>query len=258
MNQRIQLFGANIDPFTMPQAVDRLMEWVDDKEAKKCRYVVTPNVDHTRLLQESEGLRNAYDDASMVLADGMPVVLASRLLRRPLPERVTGADLVPALFAAATKAQPLRVFLLGAMPGVAEKAAANIEEKWPAVTVAGLYSPPFGFEKDDAENQKILEMIAAAKVNVVVLGLGAPKQELWIHKHQSELQADMALCVGATIDFLAGEKPRAPQWMQKSGLEWLHRVASEPKRLLKRYVHDAWVFPQLVWREWRGLRSTSR
>jgi N-acetylglucosaminyldiphosphoundecaprenol N-acetyl-beta-D-mannosaminyltransferase len=87
----------------------------------------------------------------------------------------------------------------------------------------------------------------------LVIGLGAPKQELWVHRHQHELQAKVALCVGATIDFLAGHRRRSPLWMQRAGLEWLHRVMSEPRRLAARYARDAWIFPQLVWREWRRL-----
>jgi N-acetylglucosaminyldiphosphoundecaprenol N-acetyl-beta-D-mannosaminyltransferase len=109
-----------------------------------------------------------------------------------------------------------------------------------------------GFERDDAENAKILNLIEAAAPDVLVVGLGAPKQELWVHSHRQQIAAPVALCVGATIDFLAGEKRRAPRWMQRTGLEWLHRCASEPRRLAKRYARDAVIFPKLVWRQWRS------
>jgi N-acetylglucosaminyldiphosphoundecaprenol N-acetyl-beta-D-mannosaminyltransferase len=257
MADRVFLFGALIDPLRMREAVRRLRGWLEAKDAGVCQYVVTPNVDHVVLLQHHALLRDAYLDAGLVLADGWPVVAASRLLRRPLPERVPGSDLVPALFDAMTSEKPLRVFLLGAGSGVAERAAVNIHCRWPAVTVVGTYSPPLGFEKDKAENERILARIAEAKPELLVVGLGAPKQELWVHAHQERIEARVALCVGATIDFLAGEKPRAPLWMQRAGLEWLHRVASEPRRLGKRYAHDAWVFPQLVWREWWQGTSAS-
>ncbi len=250
MNSRQRLFSVEIDAIRMPRAVGRLMECVDAAD-DVCRYVVTPNVDHALLLRDSAPLRRAYEQADLVLADGMPIVWASRLLGRPLPQRVTGADLVPALLDAADSNRPLRVYLLGAGPGVAERAAAAIEKRWPAVRVVGTYSPPMGFENDEAENAKILRQIDAAAPDVLVVGLGAPKQELWVHAHRHGLRAKVALCVGATIDFLAGEKPRAPAWMRATGLEWLFRVASEPKRLLTRYARGAWVFPQLVWREWR-------
>ncbi len=255
MSHRIRLFDIDIDPLKQSEAVARLMGWIRDDGVPQCRYVVTPNVDHTRLLQESADLRAAYSDADLVLADGMPVVLASRLLRRPLPERVTGADLTPALFAAATPDRPMTVYLLGAAEGVGERAARNIESRWPAVKVVGTYSPPMGFEKDAAENESILARIAAVEPDVLVVGLGAPKQERWVHRHRSGLRTRVALCVGATIDFLAGEKRRAPLWMQRSGLEWMHRMLTEPRRLVRRYAHDAWIFPKLVYREWRNLRT---
>jgi N-acetylglucosaminyldiphosphoundecaprenol N-acetyl-beta-D-mannosaminyltransferase len=254
MSDQVELFGITIDAIDMPRAVARLSEWIDSSE-DRCRYVVTPNTDHSVMYQKSESLRDAYADASMVLADGMPVVWASRLLRRPLPQRVPGSDLAPAVFEAATEKKPLKVYLLGAMPGVADRAAKNIERHWPAVQVVGTYSPPLGFEHDATENHAILRRIAEARPDILIVGLGAPKQELWVHRHHADIKAKVALCIGATIDFLAGAKSRAPKWMQRTGLEWMHRMLSDPRRLLKRYLHDAWVFPQLVWRQWRGQRK---
>jgi len=251
MTERISLFDVQIDVLGMDQAVARLQQWIA-APAGTCRFVVTPNVDHAVMLQHHAPLRRAYDDADMILADGFPVVLASRILGKPLPERVPGSELVPALFAARGPERPLRVFLLGAAPGVAERAAERIHQQWPAVRVVGTYSPPLGFERDQAENRRILDLVAAAAADVLVVGLGAPKQELWVHRHRQEIRAPLALCVGATIDFLAGERTRAPVWMRKVGLEWFHRVVHEPRRLAGRYARDAWIFPQLVWREWRG------
>ena len=176
---------------------------------------------------------------------------------RALPGRVTGSDLVPALFDRAEQAGGLRVFLLGAAEGVGTRAAEQIALRWPSVQVFDVYSPRLGFERDPQENQLILERIRAARPDVLVLGLGAPKQELWVHAHRDQIAAPVVLCVGATIDFLAGERSRAPRWMQSSGLEWLHRVACEPRRLAKRYARDAWIFPQMLARElaFGGQRS---
>ena len=251
MSRRERLFGVEIDAINMQQAVEQVIGWTRET-SDCCRFVVTPNVDHTVLLQENAALRNAYQDASLVLADGHPVVWAARLLGKPLPGRVSGSDLVPKLFAAADENNPLRVFLLGALAGVAERAAANMKQKWPSVETVGLYSPPLGFEKDPQEEQSILQQIASVKPDILVVGLGAPKQELWVHRHHRQLDAKVALCVGATIDFLAGEKRRAPRWLQCLGLEWMHRMCSEPRRLVKRYARDAWIFPQLVFRQWRS------
>lgn len=255
--KRVNMFGFTMNGFTMDEAVARVFEWIGSPGPANrashapCHYVVTPNVDHAVLFQEHAGLRQAYEDAGMILADGFPVVVAARLLGRPLPGRVAGSDLVPALFSAATAARPLRVFLLGAAPGVADRAAIRIHSRWPHVTVVGTCSPPLGFEHRPDENAAIVERVAASRADLLVLGLGAPKQELWIHAHRRAVQVPVALCVGATIDFLAGEKKRAPRWMQVLGLEWCHRLLSEPRRLAKRYARDAWIFPQLVWREWK-------
>ena len=117
---------------------------------------------------------------------------------------------------------------------VAQQAALNIHCRWPAVMVVGTYSPPLGFERDRHENERILARIAEAAPQVLVVGLGAPKQELWVHEHRAQIGAAAALCVGATIDFLAGRKRRAPRWLQRLGLEWCHRMLSEPRRLARR------------------------
>jgi N-acetylglucosaminyldiphosphoundecaprenol N-acetyl-beta-D-mannosaminyltransferase len=255
MLEQISLFGIKIHAVDMGTAVETVLSWCQDGDSQ-CRYVVTPNVDHTVMFQSRADLRQAYADASLVLADGSPVVLASRLLRRPLPERVAGSDLVPAIFEQANSnggEQPLRVFLLGAGPGVASRAARTIEKRWSNIQVVGTYSPPLGFENDDSENENILALMSEAQPQLLLVGLGAPKQELWVQRHAARLHVNAALCVGATIDFLAGEKSRSPVWMRRLGLEWLHRLSTEPARLAKRYLRDAWIFPQLVWREWRGV-----
>jgi N-acetylglucosaminyldiphosphoundecaprenol N-acetyl-beta-D-mannosaminyltransferase len=249
VSARIELLGVAIDPLHMDQAVGQILTWISSSDAR-CRYVVTPNVDHVVLLQHHVGLQAAYRQAGLILADGSPVIWASRLLGKPLPGRVAGSDLVPALFDAADDDRPMSAYLLGAGPGVADRAAANIHRRWPGVKVVGTYSPPLGFEKKEAENRAIVDRVAQAAPDVLVVGLGAPKQELWVHQHHDRLKARVALCVGATIDFLAGEKVRAPVWMRDLGLEWLHRVLSEPRRLAARYARDAWIFPQLVVREW--------
>jgi N-acetylglucosaminyldiphosphoundecaprenol N-acetyl-beta-D-mannosaminyltransferase len=252
-SKRVPLFGFQLDAIDLDEAVRQIYQWVVTR-TRQGRFVVTPNVDHAVLFQENAALRSAYANASLVLADGMPVVAAARMLGRALPGRVAGSDLVPALFESAEQRGGLRVFLLGAAPGVAERAEQNIHRRWPSVQVVGTYSPPLGFEKDPHENETILSKIAAARPDVLIVGFGAPKQELWVDAHREQIEAAVTLCVGATIDFLAGERKRAPVWMQRGGLEWLHRIASEPRRLLKRYARDAWIFPRLVWHEWQASR----
>jgi len=116
----------------------------------------------------------------------------------------------------------------------------------------GTCSPALGFETQPQHNREIVARIAQARPDLLIVGLGAPKQELWLAAHRHEIQAPVALAIGATIDFLAGERSRAPVWMRATGLEWLHRLASEPRRLARRYARGAWIFPQLVWHEWRN------
>jgi N-acetylglucosaminyldiphosphoundecaprenol N-acetyl-beta-D-mannosaminyltransferase len=254
MPARVELFGIEIDALRMDQAVAQVLAWATDSTGR-CHFVVTPNVQHVVLLQDHAALQSAYRDAGMVLVDGAPVLWASRLLGSPLPQRVAGSDLVPMLFEAAGANDPLKAYLLGAAPGVAQRAAARIRSRWPGVEVVGTYSPPPGFENDEAENQAILARIADARPDVLIVGLGAPKQELWVHQHRDSIAAKVALCVGATIDFLAGERSRAPVWMREIGLEWLYRIITEPRRLAGRYVKDALVFPHLVAREWWKRRA---
>ena len=130
-----------------------------------------------------------------------------------------------------------------------------IDKKWPNVKVVGTYSPPFGFQDDEDECESILRRIEETKPDVVLFGVGAPKQELWTQRFHKRIDAKVLLCIGATIDFLAGEKAQAPVWMRRCGLEFVHRCASEPKRLLKRYLKDARLFPQIVFQEWQAKRS---
>ena len=241
----VPLFGIGVHAMTMQEAVATIGEWLDQPWGR-CRYVVTPNTDHVVLLQQHAGLRQAYAGADLVLADGWPLVFASRWLGKPLPARVAGSDLVPALLAARPG---MRVFLLGAAPGVAATAAHRIRATWPGVDVTGTWSPPPGFEQDKLESQRILRRIAEALPDLLVVGLGAPKQELWVHQCSSQLRAKVAVCAGATIDFLAGHRRRAPQWMRRIGLEWLHRMMCEPRRLSGRYLRDAIQFPGIVLRE---------
>lgn len=254
MTQRVSLFGVEIDNVDMSAATDHVTAWLSGDDSK-CHFVVTPNVDQVVMLQKNEALKAAYQDASLVLADGFPLIVASKLLGKPLPERVAGSELVPALFdRLAFREQSTRVYLLGAMPGVAVKAARQIDKQWPHINVVGTYSPPFGFEHDDEECETILANLEEAKADIVIFGVGAPKQELWAHRFHDRIAAKALFCVGATIDFLAGEKAQAPMWMRRCGLEWVHRCASEPRRLASRYAKDAIIFPQILFREWSNSR----
>jgi N-acetylglucosaminyldiphosphoundecaprenol N-acetyl-beta-D-mannosaminyltransferase len=252
-SRRVHLFGMDIDVVRESDVLEQLERWIA-APFESMHYVVTPNVQHTMVFQENAAFREAYGQASLVIADGLPLVLSSHLFGTPLPERVAGSDLLPLLFDRTSPARRPSVFLLGAAPGVGEHAAARVAQRWPHVNVVGTYSPPFGFERDDAENSHILELVRQASPDILVVGLGAPKQELWTYRFKDQIRAKVALCIGGSIDFLAGTKARAPRWMQRSGLEWIHRAATEPKRLGPRYAEHAVLFPMLVLRELRKIR----
>src|SRR5262245_31054107 len=190
----IQLFGIHIHRLSMDQAVRTLSGWMDARAGiGPCHYVVTPNVDHIVKLQASAELRAAYRDAAMVVADGWPIVTASRLLGEPLVMRVAGADLVPQLLNAGNSMPGFRVYLLGAAPGVAEVAARQIEQRWPGVVVCGVDSPPPGFESDPAACGAIVAKVNACLPHLLVVGFGAPKQEIWLHQHASKLKVPVAI-----------------------------------------------------------------
>ena len=250
MTNKVSMFGVTFDNLDIVEAVGRIGRWLSHDD-RLCHFVVTANVDHVITLDASPEFRSAYRGAAMVLADGRPVVWASHLLGKPLKGTVPGSDLVPAIFdhACATRQSTLPVYLLGAAPGVAVRAKDVIEKSWGQVRIVGLYSPEPGFENDEKECQYICSEINKSGAALLVVGLGAPKQELWVRKHSAILHIKVALCVGATIDFIAGAKARAPMWMRRCGLEWFHRMASEPRRLARRYARDAIIFPRLVIRE---------
>ena len=250
----VRLFGIDLHAVTQADALDVIRYWVEHRDGGM-RFVVTPNVQHAVIFQENAELRRAYAQASLVIVDGAPLVFCSRLFGRPLPERVAGSDIVPALFAGATAAKPLAAYLLGGAPGVGERAAKVIARDYPHVRIAGIDSPPLGFERDEALNRGVVERVNRARPDLLLVGLGCPKQELWCERNRSQVEAAVALCIGGTIDFFAGEQPRAPHWMRVSGMEWIHRMASDPRRLAPRYASNALDFPRLLFREWRASRG---
>ncbi len=252
---RVRALGTHVDALTLVEAGRRVVDWLAEPEFA-CRYVVTPNLDHAVLLRDNEQFRAAYDQAALVLPDGMPLLWAARLNGSPLPERVAGSDLGP--FVLAQAPQGTRVFLLGASDEASQRAQARIERDWPQLDVVGRLSPPFGFENSTEWSNAIVEAISGSRAQLVVVGFGAPKQEIWVHAHRHRLPSTVVLCLGATIDFLAGLKLRAPVWMQTTGLEWLHRAGTEPRRLLGRYIKDGMRLPGLLYLDALHRRATRK
>ena len=254
MKKRVRIFDFEVDALTRTEAVGLLNRWLN-KDEYMARYVVTPNVNHIVKLQNDAKFQQAYRHADLVLADGKPIVLASRLFGKALPETVPGSDLVPLFFNSSSVKRPLSIFLLGAASGVAKIAKYKIEKKWPSITVVGLYSPRLGFENNADELILINEKISKCSPDMVIVGLGAPKQEVWAFENREEIRAKVVLCVGATIDFLAGHRKRAPALVTKFGFEWLFRAACEPRRLMYRYMCDMIIFPKILLAEWKKERA---
>lgn len=250
---RLSLGRLEIDPVTLEGAVDRVEALVN---ARAGGIVFTPNVDHVVLAERNDAFRAAYADVDLSLADGMPIVWASRLMGEPLPEKVSGSDLVLPLLDRAA-ARGWRVFLLGAGPGVAEEAAARLRAER-GVNVVGTAAPFVKLVGPDPEGDAAVEQIRAASAQIVLVAFGAPKQELWMHRHRAALAPAVLLGVGASIDFIAGRVRRAPRWVSRSGLEWLWRLSREPRRLWRRYLVDDPGFALILLRTLRERRAARR
>jgi N-acetylglucosaminyldiphosphoundecaprenol N-acetyl-beta-D-mannosaminyltransferase len=200
-------------------------------------WMVNPNTDVLWQTAKQVGLRRLIQSADLVVADGMPLIWASRIRGEPLPERVAGATLIRSMSFAAAKAG-VPVFLLGGNEGVAERAAARLMTECPAL-VAGHHCPPVGFESDAAERASIDEEVRRFGPAIYYCGLGFPKQERLMAELAERFPASWFIGSGASLSFVAGETRRAPLWMQTSGLEWCYRLWQEPGRLFRRYiVHD--------------------
>jgi N-acetylglucosaminyldiphosphoundecaprenol N-acetyl-beta-D-mannosaminyltransferase len=239
MENRI-LFGVRFNNLGRDKLLENILDFI---KSKKKGYLVTPNVDHIVKLKKDMEFKEVYDNADFVLADGKPIIFVSRLVGKPILEKVSGSDLFKPLLAMAEQ-KKIRVFFLGAKEETSKIAVEKMKTEFPNLKIAGRYSPPFGFENDEMENNKIEKLINDASPAMLFLFLGAPKQEKWIYKNIKKLEINLAFCFGATLDFYSGDIKRAPQWIQKMGFEWFWRMIMDPKRLVKRYLIED-MFPFL-------------
>ncbi|HWD21096.1 MAG TPA: WecB/TagA/CpsF family glycosyltransferase [Verrucomicrobiae bacterium] len=245
----VVMLGIPFHHVTTAQTIARIDEMI---ASGRPHHLVTANVDFlTQALGDSD-LHWILRQAHMVLCDGMPLVWASRLLGRPLPERVAGSDLVPQLVArAAEKGQS--IYLLGGSQESNDAAVENLRAQYPNLNIVGHDAPPFA-PLDEMDHESICAKIIAAKPDMLFVGFGCPKQEKWIARHYHRLGVPVVIGVGATIDFMAGTMRRAPRWMQRSGLEWSFRLLQEPRRLTSRYARDFAVFTTAIFRQWQRER----
>ena len=205
--------------------------------------LITPNVDHLVKLQKDKDFYDVYQKAEWVVCDSKILYLMSKLLKEPLPEAIPGSSFFTAYYMYHKNDQNCKIFLLGAAEGIAENAMKNINEKVGRRIVVGAHSPSYGFEKNEQECEELVRIVNESGANVLLVGVGAPKQEKWIMKYRDRMPGvDVFMALGATIDFEAGTLKRAPKVWQKCGMEWLYRVIKEPKRLFKRYFVDDMQF----------------
>lgn len=251
---RIRLLGVPIDRVTASEAIGRILDALRDGRGG---WVVTPNLDHLRRLVRDPEFAVLCENADLRLADGMPLVWASRLQRTPLPQRVAGSDLIWSLSQAAAR-EGRSVYLLGGNPGAAERAAQILVERFPGLRIAGICCPEFGFDRDSSRREAVLAEVTSARPDLVYVALGSPKQERMIRDLRPLVPGAWCLGLGISFSFVTGEVRRAPLWMQRLGLEWVHRLIQEPRRLGRRYLLEGLPFGArlLAASAWRGLTGT--
>ncbi len=246
-HRNVTIAGVRLDALAFDDVVEAIVAHAAQGGAPA--YVVTPNAHHVVLLQRDALLREVYEHAFLVVADGVPLLWAASMLGTYLPGRVNGPDLFEALCARAAR-EGLRVFLLGGREGAAAAAAAHLTARYPSLNVCGTHCPPMNFEKDEAESGQVLTAIGDARPDLLFVGLGAPKQEYWMYRNRERVGVPVSLGIGVSFEFVGGVVPRAPRWMQRAGLEWLYRRGAEPGRLWKRYLVGNALFCALVARQW--------
>lgn len=229
-----KLLNTYVNNLNMDETIEEIEHMICQKEKK---YVVAINVDVVMKIEEDSYLKQITDNADMVLVDGKPLIWISKLHKNPVKAKISGSDLVPLLCAKAAE-KGYSIFIIGGKDGIAQKAKLRLEEQHPEIKIVGTYAPPFGFENDENELNKINELISEKKPDLLIACFGCPKQEKWIYENYQKYEAKVSICAGATVDFLAGNVNRAPKWMSEHGLEWFYRFLQEPKRMFKRYFID--------------------
>ena len=232
----IVLGGVPFDALTEGEVIDAVLQSLAGRRGGR---IVTPNVDILRRVRRDPEAREHVRSATLVVADGAPLIWAAKVAGRPLPARVPGSDLIWSISGAMSD-KGYSVYLLGGEPGTSQVAAAALAGRYPGITIAGHSSPPFGFDTRTGEYDAVCAQVTAARPDFVFVGLGFPKQERVIARLRGALPETWFMGCGAAIGFVAGAYRRAPRWMQRTGLEWVHRLSLEPTRLMRRYlIEDA-------------------
>lgn len=241
MSDAVPVLGVGVHPVTLPRLLEHIDQWAQGRTPRQLLGVYAHCLNVAR---RHPAYRQALLGADLVYADGMAVVWASRLLGRPLPAKIATTDLLPPLCKLA-EGRGYRLYFLGGLPGVADEAVRRLTLRHPGLVVVGTRH---GYFSEEEEPQVVAE-IRAARPDLLLIGLGMPKQELWLSRHCQALAVPVSLTCGALFDFYSGRIPRCPAWMTASGLEWLFRLALEPRRLGHRYLVGNLDFSLAVMRE---------
>lgn len=249
--QRSVLLGVPVDNLDMEQTLGKIFDMVREYQSDSInRLVATANVDfmvnaHNR--KDSKNAKNLLSilrKADLVTADGMPLVWLSQLLGEPLKERVTGADMVPAL-AEKASLEGKSIYFFGGADGSAKQTAKIFKGLYPELKIAGFSAPMIDME-DEIENMVEIARINVTEPDILLIALGNPKQEFWFDRYKKYMKVPVSIGVGGTFEFISGVTSRAPEWMQKTGLEWIFRMAQDPKRLINRYAKGLFSFNRMV------------
>ncbi len=239
MKETVKIFGVNIDKITLKEASEKIKTFLEDFNLKKPKVIFTPNTEVVMIARNNEKLKNIINQADMVIPDGIGLVHASRIKKNKLPERVTGFDLSVKLLEIANE-KGYSLFILGGQEGVAEEAILNICAKYPNLRIVGYNHGYFKGahigQGGHEEELKVIDKINKSQPDILFVGLGVPKQEIWINENVDKIKCKVIIGNGGTVDGLAGRVPRAPEVFQKLGLEWLYRLIKEPKRIKRQLV----------------------
>ncbi len=233
MIMKVNICGIEIDRYSFDEVAERIINHALAGDTPQ--YVVTPNAQHIILLQKDANFRDIYRKAWLVVPDGVSLLWAANFLQTPLTDRVNGTDILDRICAISPE-KKLKLFFLGGRPGAAEKAKETLQIKYPGINIVGTYCPAYGFECSLEELARINSEIKATAPHILFVGLGAPKQEKWIHANYQQLEVPISIGIGVSFELISNMVKRAPLWMQKRGLEWFFRLIVEPRRLWQRYI----------------------